>query len=203
MQRCFRLFALVMLASVAVSQTAQAQVVTDDSSCGSFCLRAPGAFVSMGLASWPDSLGIALSAGAFHNRLVGVEFGMSVPLSDDVNTDGLLASVLVGRVTVLREDLGASSDASPPTARLVLSARAGLAMIIKPSSNVMALGLAIGPAADLVLFGSLLVSVRPLVAVVPELDAPRGAAPLRPFPILEISIGAIASDSCGGGMCGW
>lgn len=193
-----------MLAGITLSQKAQAQFVSGDTSCGSFCLRAPGTFVSAGVASWPESLGIAMTIGAFHNRLVGVEVGTWVPVSSDISADGQLVSVLVGRLTVLREQLGARSDSiSAPVAQLVFSIRAGLAMIIKQSDDVLALGFAIGPAADLILFGSLLVSLRPLIAIVPDLNAPAGAAPLMPFPMFELSVGAIASDSCGGGVCGW
>lgn len=166
-------------------------------------MRAPGLFLAAGLASWPESLGVALSVGAFHNRLVGVEVSSWVPVTA-FGAESQVVTALVGRLTVLREPLGSSpAPFQSATAELVLSVRAGFAMILQPASDEALLGLAIGPAADIVLFGTLLVSLRPLVAIVPDSETGQASLPLRPFPLLELSLGIIAGDSCGGGLCGW
>lgn len=184
----------------AAADTARAQVVLPDGDCASFCLRAPGGYVLTGASFWPTATGMSFTGGAFHNRLFGVEVGAWVPIGGTPDVDGILGSMVAGRVTLLRTTLDPDGTlAARPGVSLVLSMRAGLAMLFNDGEPLLALGL--GPAADLVLFDLLMVSLRPLLAVRPDGDVPPGAAPLRAFPLVEVSVGLLASDGCLGGVC--
>lgn len=188
------------LAWVVAADTARAQVFIPDSDCASFCLRAPGAYVLTGLSMWPTATGLAFTAGAFHNRLFGVEVGAWVPIGGTPDQEGVLGSMIAGRVTLLRTSLGQAQTLTPSSGvSLVLSFRAGFAMLFNDSEPLAALGL--GPAADLVLFDMFIVTLRPLLAVRPTGDVPDGAAPFRAFPLVELSVGMLASDGCTSGVC--
>lgn len=200
MPRVLRFCLAAWLASTAATHEARAQDVLADGDCASFCLRAPGGYVLTGVSLWPTATGMAFTAGLFHNRLFGAELGAWVPVGGQPDREGVLGSMIGGRVTLLRAGLhDGTTGAARSQVSLVLSARAGFAMLFTDDDALIALGL--GPAADLVLFDLLVVSFRPLLAVRPDGSVPPGAAPLHAFPLVELSLGLLASDGCMGGLC--